>query len=116
VLPSICVGPATSFPTDPAHQRSTDGADRAEVVRQTLLAAGIDAPEIERMAASVTLPDGSPRFVWTDSRPGRDSYVTVILQSITERLRWRAQYEAAKATAAAGTEAVDGVSTVGQPP
>jgi hypothetical protein len=91
-------------------------ADRAEVVRQTLLSAGVTAPEIERMAASVTLSDGSPRFVWTDSRPERDSYVRVILQSITERLRWRAQYEAAKTTAAAGTVVVDSVSTMGQPP
>ncbi len=44
-------------------------ADRATVVREALLAAGIVAPEVERMAATVTLPDGTPRFVWTDSRP-----------------------------------------------
>jgi Holliday junction resolvase RusA-like endonuclease len=91
-------------------------ADRAEIVRQTLLSAGIDAPEIERMAASVTLPDGSPRFVWTDSRPDHDSYVKAIFRSITERLRWRAQYEAAKRAAASGAGVVDSVSTVGQPP
>jgi hypothetical protein len=76
----------------------------------------MDAPELDRMAVAVTLSDGSPRFVWTDSRPDHGSYVKVILQSIAERLRWRAQYEAAKATAAAGTGSVDSVSTVVQPP
>jgi hypothetical protein len=91
-------------------------ADRAEVVRQTLLSAGIDAPELDRMAATVTLSDGSSRFIWTDTRPDHDSYVRVILQSITERLRWRAQYEAAKAAAASGAGVVDSVSTIGQPP
>jgi hypothetical protein len=35
---------------------------------------------------------------------------------MSERQRWRAQYEAAKATVAAGAGAVDSVSTVGQPP
>jgi hypothetical protein len=91
-------------------------ADRAEVVRQTLLSAGIDAPELDRMAASVTLPDGSPRFVWTDTRPDHETYVKAILQSVAERQRWRAQYEHAKTVAAAVAGAVDSVSTVGQPP
>jgi hypothetical protein len=83
-------------------------ADRAEVVRQTLLTAGVEAPDLDRLAASVTLP-GSARFVWTDTRPDHDTYVSVILNSIGERQRWRAQYEAAKT---AGAE----VSTVAQPP
>jgi hypothetical protein len=60
-------------------------ADRATVVRETLLSAGIDAPELDRMAAAVTLPDGSPRFVWTDTRPDHDTYVKVVLQSVAER-------------------------------
>jgi hypothetical protein len=60
------------------------------------------------------MPDGSPRFVWTDRRPDRDTYVKVILQSIAERWRWRGHYEHAKTAAAAG--AVDSVSTTGQPP
>ena len=84
-------------------------ADRAEVVRQTLLTAGMDNLDLDRMAASVTLPDGSPRFAWTDVRPDHDTYVSIVLDSIGERQRWRAQYEAAKTTAA-------GVSTVAQPP
>ena len=84
-------------------------ADRAEVVRQTLLAAGMDDLDLDRMAATVTLPDGTPRFAWTDVRPDHDTYVRIVLDSIGERQRWRAQYEAAKTAAA-------GVSTVAQPP
>ena len=84
-------------------------ADRVEVVRQTLLTAGMDDLDLDRMAASVTLPDGSPRYAWTDVRPDHDTYVSIVLDSIGERQRWRAQYEAAKTTAA-------GVSTVAQPP
>lgn len=75
-------------------------ADRATVVREALLAAGIVAPETERLAATVTLSDGSPRFVWTDTRPDACTYARVLLASIAERQKWRAQYEAAKATAA----------------
>ncbi|MBA8794028.1 hypothetical protein FHX74_001633 [Friedmanniella endophytica] len=71
-------------------------ADRATVVREALLNSGIVAPEIERLAASVTLPDGSPRFVWTDTRPDPITYARVILESVLERSRWRAQYEQAK--------------------
>ena len=69
-------------------------ADRAQVVRKTLLSAGMDDLDLDRMAATVTLLDGSPRFVWTDVRPDHDTYVKVILDSISERQRWRAQYEA----------------------
>ena len=87
-------------------------ADRATVVREALLSSGITAPEIERMAASVTLPDGSPRFVWTDTRPDPITYARVILRSIAERQRWRAQYEAAKTAAAA----VDSCSATDRPP
>jgi hypothetical protein len=72
-------------------------ADRATVVREALATAGIVAPEVERMAAGVTLPDGSPRFVWTDTRPDPTTYARVLLRVIAERQRWRAQYEHAKA-------------------
>ncbi|MBA8792498.1 glycyl-tRNA synthetase alpha subunit [Friedmanniella endophytica] len=54
------------------------------------------APGIERLAATVTLPDGSPRFVWTDTRPDPITYARIILESVLERSRWRAQYEQAK--------------------
>ena len=72
-------------------------ADRAAVVREALAEAGIVAPEIERLAADVLSADGQPRFVWTDTRPDPQLYARVILASIAERQRWRAQYEAAKA-------------------
>ena len=71
---------------------------------------------LDRMAATVTLPDGSPRFVWTDVRPDHDTYVKVILDSISERQRWRVQYDAAKTAAADLSGPVDGNSTVAQPP
>ncbi|SDR82333.1 hypothetical protein SAMN04488543_0558 [Friedmanniella luteola] len=74
-------------------------ADRSTVVREALLAAGIVAPETERLAAAVTLADGSPRFVWTDTRPDARTYARVLLASIAERHKWRDQYEAAKAAA-----------------
>jgi hypothetical protein len=88
-------------------------ADRTEVVRQTLLSAGMDDLDLDRLAASVTLPDGSPRFIWTDTRPDNDTYIKVVLHSVAERQRWRAKYDAAKATVAG---AVDSVSTIAQPP
>jgi hypothetical protein len=49
------------------------------------------------MAASVTLLDGSPRFVWTDARPDADIYARVILASVLERQQWRSLYQTAKA-------------------
>jgi hypothetical protein len=91
-------------------------ADRAQVVRQTLLSAGMDDLDLDRMAASVTLADGSPRFVWTDVRPDHDTYLKIILNSISERQRWRSQYEQAKTAATATDDAACGVSTVAQPP
>lgn len=64
------------------------------------------------MAADVTGPDGNPRFVWTDLRPDPASYSRIVLDSIAERQRWRAQYEAAKQRAAP----VDSRSATGPPP
>lgn len=118
-------GMEPGFCTKPAHDRANLGcagrrvlvsrqwsgktltahkADRATVVREVLAAAGIVAPEIERMAAAVTLPDGSPRFVWSDHRPDAATYTQVILAAIAEQQRWRHQYETAKTAAA---QAVD---------
>jgi len=71
-------------------------ADRVTVVREALLNAGILAPEVERLAATVTLPDGRPRFVWTDTKTDPATYTRVILESVAERARWREQYEQAK--------------------
>src|SRR5829696_1186499 len=44
-------------------------ADRAAVVREALLSAGMAAPEIERLAESVRASDGVPGFAWTEERP-----------------------------------------------
>ena len=71
-------------------------ADRAAVVREALEEAGMLAPEIERMAATVMASDGKPRFVWTDTRPDPITYARVIMHAVAERLRWKAQYAAAK--------------------
>ena len=90
-------------------------ADRATVVRQALTAAGIDAPDLDRLAATVTLSDGSPRFVWTDTRPDHDTYVRVILHAITERQRWRAQYDTAKTAAAVHNRSATGPPSAAGP-
>ena len=68
---------------------------------RTLLTAGIVPPEVERMAASLTLPDGSPRFVWTDVKPDPGRYAEVILTAVAEKVTWRAEYENAKRANAA---------------
>ncbi|WP_331712565.1 replication initiator [Auraticoccus monumenti] len=87
-------------------------ADRATVVRQALLTAGVLAPDVERLAADTLSADGHPRFVWTDTKTDPISYSRVILESIAERQRWRTQYEQAKA--AGGS--VDDRSATAQPP
>ncbi len=71
-------------------------ADRASVVRQTLLAAGIEAPEADRCAADVLDEDGQPRFVWQDIHPTEADYPGAILAAAHERHRWRHQYEHAQ--------------------
>jgi len=76
------------------------------------MSAGIDAPDVERMAATVTMPDGSPRFIWTDTQPDQATYARVILASILERQQWRTLYEAAKACRVP----VDSLSATEQPP
>ncbi len=64
------------------------------------------------MAADVTMLDGSPRFVWTDTRPDPSIYARVLLASIAERQRWKAQYEAAKQV----WQPVDSLSATGPAP
>jgi hypothetical protein len=71
-------------------------ADRAAVVREVLAAAGLTAPEVDRCAADVLHTDGRPRFVWSDHEVDESQYAAVVLASIAERHRWRAQYEHAK--------------------
>ncbi len=75
-------------------------ADRRAVVAEVLAAAGIDPGEdadADRRAADKALPDGSPRYVWSDVDRTDIDYVAVIAASLRQVNRWRQQYERAKA-------------------
>jgi len=72
-------------------------ADRAEVVRQVLAEAGIDAPGRDRWSAQVLTDDGRRRFVWEDMPTDDTDYIDVVMASVMEQQRWRRQYEQAKA-------------------
>jgi hypothetical protein len=74
-------------------------ADRAAVVRQVLQAAGVDAPEADRLSVDVLHEDGQPRFVWDDLPVTGADYTEVLVASVMERRRWRTQYETAKQAA-----------------
>jgi hypothetical protein len=74
-------------------------ADRAAVVRQVLQAAGVDAPEADRLSVDVLHEDGQPRFVWDDLPVTGADYTEVLVASVMERRRWRVQYETAKQAA-----------------
>ncbi len=117
-------GLAPGWCTSPAHDRENLGlggrrvlvsrqwsgktltqhrADRRAVVAEVLAAAGIDpgeAADADRMAADKILPDGSPRFVWSDVDRTDIDYVAVIAASLRQVNRWRQQYERAKALTA----------------
>lgn len=75
-------------------------ADRATVVRQVLEAAGIEPPEARRAAADVLHDDGLPFFVWEDVPVAQLDYAAVIVASIAEHHRWKAEHERAKSLAA----------------
>jgi hypothetical protein len=73
-------------------------ADRAEVVRQTLEAAGIEMDNQNEFATHTDDAE-SPRFIWQPIRPGEEDVPThkeVMAHAITRRIRWRTQYEQAK--------------------
>jgi hypothetical protein len=75
-------------------------ADRAEVVRQVLLAAGVDKPEVDRLSVQATKADGTQRFEWRIHNPLDSTepiYRYVMTRAIHERMRWQAEYQAAKA-------------------
>ncbi len=77
-------------------------ADRAEVVRQVLLAAGLESPEIDRLSTQAKCADGTQRFEWRVFDPLDATvpiYRQVMTRAIRERMRWQAEYEAAKARA-----------------
>jgi hypothetical protein len=74
-------------------------ADRAEVVRQVLASAGLEAPEIDRLSASARRADGAQRFEWKIWDPLDSTvpvYRQVMTRAIAEKLRWRRQYEQAR--------------------
>jgi hypothetical protein len=74
-------------------------ADRAVVVRQVLQAAGVEAPEADRLSVDVLHEDGQPRFVWDDLAVTGADYTEVLVASVMERRRWRAEYDHAKQAA-----------------
>ena len=61
-----------------------------------LHAAGVDAPEADRLSVDVLHEDGQPRFVWDDIPVTGADYTEVLVASVMERRRWRAQYDTAK--------------------
>lgn len=75
-------------------------ADRAEVVRQTLAAAGIEMEDTDRCSTTATNDDGLPRFIWEPvDRANDDDLPTwngVMTRALTERIHRRTQYEEAK--------------------
>ena len=73
-------------------------ADRADVVRETLLAAGFEPPQVDRLAPNATTPDGQLRYRWSDVRPDARTYTRVLLNDIAEHQTWKAQYQQAKTT------------------
>ena len=87
-------------------------ADRAEVVRQVLLAAGIEKPEVDRLSVLAKREDGAQRFHWTVHDPMDSTvplYRQVMTAAIHERMRWRAEYDVAQARAGP-------VATLARPP
>jgi hypothetical protein len=76
---------------------SEHAADRAAVVRETLAAAGVDAPDAGRMAADVLDDHGEARYRWEPVEPGEVDYRAAVLHLAHERHRWQLQYTAAKA-------------------
>ncbi|MCM0622457.1 replication initiator [Nocardioides bruguierae] len=83
-------------------------ADRADVVRQTLEAAGIDSVELDRLAADTKRPDGRPRYewrLWNAHEAPVPVYRIVLTRAIAERIRWQADYQSAKAQLGLATTA-----------
>lgn len=80
-------------------------ADRATVVRKVLAAAGVEAPDRDRMASDALGADGLPRYVWEAVPTSEAEYATTVLLSIARAKRWRAEYETAKQLLADRTRA-----------
>jgi len=75
-------------------------ADRREVVAQLLAAAGIEAPDADRLAADRTLPDGDASIHVGRLRPRRDHLRRRHSRLTPAANTWRSQYEHAKTLAA----------------
>ncbi|GAA2817361.1 replication initiator [Kribbella solani] len=73
-------------------------ADRSEVIRQTLAAAGVEMDDQNELATHTD----TPRFIWKPIRPGEEgprhipTHKEVLAAAIATRIRWRTQYEQAK--------------------
>ena len=91
-------------------------ADRVAVVRAALEAAGIAPPAADRMAAETLHDDGQPRFVWADVPVSAYDYARVVMATVVEARRWRAQYDHAKALASGAGPPVDSRSAMAAPP
>ncbi|MGB8385730.1 MAG: replication initiator, partial [Dermatophilaceae bacterium] len=72
-------------------------ADRRAVVTQVLEAAGIPTEDAARLATHHRMPDGQPRYVWTDVPAAEQDYVSVMIGCIRHARQRREQYETAKA-------------------
>jgi len=57
-------------------------------------------PYTDRYAATESLEDGSPRFIWQPGDRANDddlpTWHGVITRALVERIRWRTEYEHAK--------------------
>jgi len=75
---------------------STHRADRRAVVEQVLEAAGIEPEDADRMAADVLTDDGRPRFVWEEVPVTQADWARVVMGSMLDRRRRKAQYDQAR--------------------
>lgn len=88
-------------------------ADRTEVVRQTLAAAGVEMDDQQALSTTATSDDADddrPRYVWSPIRPGDQDvppHKWVLAQGINQRIRWRTEYERARQLARDGTPPAD---------
>jgi hypothetical protein len=71
-------------------------ADRTTVVRTVLEEAGIEVHQTDRLAANATDDKGRKRYVWTSPTVTAHEYAMAIIATVTERQRWRLEYERAK--------------------
>ena len=98
----------------------THRADRADVVRATLTEAGID-PDQHGTPTEATTPGGASRYTWAPVDPARDDlphHRVILAQVVSQRIRWRQQYEAAKTRERAANSSASGAGEVAamQPP